>query len=410
MTLPSRFGVDASIAAFAAKLGFGSLMPASQPPSLAPITSFTVYENGASIATASGGSITVSPYNPNGDWLIAEACDAAYNCAMPLTAGAFPPGTTPPTPPQAPPPPDPGDNQPLQPLYNGPQAPGPSSPGCLLNPANCLYPPFAPSQPGGPPATAGTLRPGDPNSMSGTRGYAAPGQLMTYTVEFENVGDGTALGVYVADVLPLALDQNTLSVSDMYALTFDTNSLIVSTAPASFAWHYDQASHTLVVLTGNAAPSAGGSFTLTANLLSSSPPGTVIANQAVIYFPNAFEPADPTNSVIAAVPLPTQIAYTGPASGVYLSTVAFSAKLAAGSLTPSPQTLSFGFAGSTLTAATDATGAASTATALSGPAVSGNLTVSYPGDGKLFGQIVLACRGVRVSRGNLWIQESTEDA
>jgi sugar lactone lactonase YvrE len=205
---------------------------------------------------------------------------------------------------------------------------------------------------------------------------------MTYTLEFENVGDGNALGVYVKDVLDPALDDTVLNLSNMYSLAFSSG-VPVSTTTANFPWAYDPATRTLTVLTGNAAPSAGGSFVLTTRLKSGTPSGTVVRNQADVYFPNAVQQVTPTNTILSAVPLPTQLAYTGTTSGIFASTAAFSARLTAGGGGPRQQRISFAIEPSTQTAAaiTDSTGTATLPTTL--PAVPGDYTlnVSYPGDG-----------------------------
>lgn len=355
---------------------------------IAPIVNFTVYEGGIPVATSNGSSLTALPFNPNGDWLIAEACDAASNCQS-LTVGAFPPtspNSPPVPPPPAPPAPPPGSKMPPPPPYpGGPQSPTLPSPVCAAYPVSCTYPPFAPPVPGAPP-TSGPIKrqyhtPGDPNFMTGPSGSVIPGQLMTYTVQFENVGDAPALGVYVTDVLSPALDETTLSLQNMYTVNFSTDSVPLSQTATTFQWYFDPQTRTVTLFAGNSAANAGGKFVLQARLRSSAVPGTVIPNQAIIYFPNAVQTATPTNTILSAVPLPTQLAYNGASTGTYLSSAKLSARLTTGAISPNLQPITFSLAGSSVTSLTDNTGAAATTVALSTAAGSYSLSISYPGDG-----------------------------
>ena len=54
----------------------------------------------------------------------------------------------------------------------------------------------------------------DPNAMYGPEGQVSAGQNLSYTIEFENVGEGIAYGVYVTDILNEYLEDSTLSISN----------------------------------------------------------------------------------------------------------------------------------------------------------------------------------------------------
>jgi uncharacterized repeat protein (TIGR01451 family) len=215
--------------------------------------------------------------------------------------------------------------------------------------------------------------------MAGPQGSVTPGQTMSYTVEFENVGSGTALGVYLKDVLDPSLDDTSLSVRDMYSLVFSSG-VAISTTPANFPWSYDPQTRTFTLLAGNANASAGGSFVLETKLKSTVPPGTVIPNQGFVYFPNALQQVTPTNTVISAVPLATSLASVGASSGVYLSTAGLAAQLTTSSGPAQNQPVSFQLTDFSSAALTDASGTASVSTFLSTGAGTYNLSLNYPGD------------------------------
>ena len=224
-------------------------------------------------------------------------------------------------------------------------------------------------------------RPGDPNSMTGPSGPVAPGQLMTYTVQFENVGDAPALGVFVTDVLDASLDETTLSVQSMNNVVYSSSDVPVSQSSTSFPWTFDPNTRTVTVLAGNAATRGGGSFVLQARLRNPTTPGTIIRNQATIYFPNALQQATPTNTIVSDVPLPTQLGYVGFSSGVYLSTANLTAALSSGASALSQQPVTYNFAGAVQTAATTSSGTATASVFLSSAAGTYALNLAYPGDG-----------------------------
>ncbi len=226
----------------------------------------------------------------------------------------------------------------------------------------------------------GYLVPGDPNSMTGPQGSVNPGQLMSYTVEFENVGSGLALGVYVSDVLDPSLDDTTLSIGTMYSLTFSSSGATTSTTTATFPWSYDPLTRTVTVVPGNANSNAGGSFVLSANLKSSVPAGTVINNQALVHFPNALQQITPTNTVISAVPIKPQLLSIGVSSSVYLSTASLAAQLSIGSATIASQPIQFQLANFSTTTLTNASGDAASSLYVTTASGNYNLGLNYSGD------------------------------
>ncbi|PIR18715.1 MAG: hypothetical protein COV48_06005, partial [Elusimicrobia bacterium CG11_big_fil_rev_8_21_14_0_20_64_6] len=97
-------------------------------------------------------------------------------------------------------------------------------------------------------------------------------------------------------------------------------------------------------------------------------------------FPNALE-ATPTNTIVSAVPLPTQLAYEGASSGTYSNTVELAARLFAGGSAVSRQPVDFELIGSTSAGITNAAGLASSFEALLAPAGGYQVNAQYPGDG-----------------------------
>lgn len=371
----------------------------------APILGLEFFRDGAPFVPEPKPRVATYAGNlPEKSWYYVRACDVALNCVYSLF-GIWPPGFQPPAPPMPPSPP-PGGNQrpnvpdsrrdppippnPPQEPYLPPQ-PGPLDPECLVSspdPAvskeRCWESPPAPPRPELPPSACRTnparcrttyRRAHDPNAKYGPTGSVMPGQLMTYTVEFENEGDGTALDVFVKDVLDRALDDSTLTLREMQRVDF----LNKVETPASFPWSYDARTRTVTVLTGDAEPRQGGRFILEARLKADAAPGTVISNQAVVHFPNVLE-ITPTNSIVSAVPLPTQIAYLGDVSGTYQGTSALSAQLMAGGKPVTGQPLEFSFSGATFSAVTDQFGVAATTGPVSNLPGTYTFSVRYAGD------------------------------
>ena len=357
--------------------GWLNISATLSPPINAPIGSLVVfldpnYVN--PVAQASVGTASLGFTPQQNLWYWAQACDVAGNCVKSSFVLAPPGGPVPPGP-------GPGPGGPNQPPY----PPQPLLPPCLnTSVASCFPQPGGPGWPIGPnPSDSKNLPhrvPGDPNSLQGPNGPVTPGQFMTYTVEFENVGDGNALGVYVKDVLDPSLDDTSLALSSMYSLVFSSG-VPVSTMTANFPWSYDPQTRTVTVLTGNAGPNSGGSFVLQTKLKSSAPAGTVISNQALVYFPNAAQQITPTNTVLSAVPLPTQLSYVGTSSGVYLGTAGLAAQLVAGGSPAVAQLVNFQLVDVSTAANTNSAGIASAMAFLSTAAGNYNLGMNYGGDG-----------------------------
>ncbi len=119
----------------------------------------------------------------------------------------------------------------------------------------------------------------DPNALHGPQ-TAVPGQTIAYTVEWENVGEGTAHGVYVESTLPPDVDDATLHIGG--------NGV------------YYPSLHTILWPVGDLAAGAGGSVTYTVQVPASTLSGTVLTAQAVVYFPSVPE-TTPTNPVVTLV-------------------------------------------------------------------------------------------------------------
>ncbi|WP_298482113.1 right-handed parallel beta-helix repeat-containing protein [uncultured Chloroflexus sp.] len=125
----------------------------------------------------------------------------------------------------------------------------------------------------------------DPNDITGPAGDLLPGQTITYTIRYENEGDGRAYGVYVVNQLPDALDANTV--------TFVNRSGTYLPATRELVW-------TIGELGPKGAADSQGIITYTVQLRSGLASGTVVANQAVVYFPSVPEET-PTNTWVNLV-------------------------------------------------------------------------------------------------------------
>jgi uncharacterized repeat protein (TIGR01451 family) len=119
----------------------------------------------------------------------------------------------------------------------------------------------------------------DPNALYGPE-IAAPGQTLEYTVEWENVGEGTAYGVYVESTLPAEVDDSTLQIGGDGT--------------------YFPSSRTIRWEVGELAASEGDSVTYTVQIPTSVVSGTVLTAEAVVYFPSVPE-TTPTNPVVTLV-------------------------------------------------------------------------------------------------------------
>ena len=125
----------------------------------------------------------------------------------------------------------------------------------------------------------------DPNAIYGPEGDLLPDQTATYTITYENEGAGRAYGVYVVNQLPAVFNAGTLNFVNK-------------------AGTYLPQSREIFWLVGELAPKgqAGstGVITYTVALTGGLPSGTVVANQAVVYFPSVPEET-PTNTWVNLV-------------------------------------------------------------------------------------------------------------
>jgi len=125
------------------------------------------------------------------------------------------------------------------------------------------------------------LKAHDPNEKSvDIKGHVVPAQKLNYMIDYENVGEGTAYGVFILDKLDPNLDETTLVINDGGSY---------STAGRLLGWEI------------GSIPSGGkGSVTFSVNVKNGLPSGTEILNFADIYFPSVPE-ITPTNPVVSIV-------------------------------------------------------------------------------------------------------------
>ncbi len=113
----------------------------------------------------------------------------------------------------------------------------------------------------------------DPNEKHGPEGDLLPGEWVDYFIEYENVGEAPAYGVFITDHLHDAFDDTTLQLGSN-AEYFPNVRLIV--------WDIGE-------LDPTGEPGATGEVTLTVRLQDNLPGGTIVTNQAVVYFPSVPE-------------------------------------------------------------------------------------------------------------------------
>ncbi|MDD5772597.1 MAG: PKD domain-containing protein [bacterium] len=134
----------------------------------------------------------------------------------------------------------------------------------------------------------------DPNIKYGPEGNVSAGQTLNYKVQFENVGEGIAFGVYFTDVLDEDLDDSTLEIGPV--MDVDTNTEI---APAGI---YNSSTRTITWFVGEVGPHKGGYANISVKVKADSPGGTEIINFATVYFPSVPEETR-TNGVVSMIPL-----------------------------------------------------------------------------------------------------------
>ena len=127
----------------------------------------------------------------------------------------------------------------------------------------------------------------DPNAKYGPAGDVLPGQLLTYTITYENEGEGRAYGVYILDTLSEYFDDTTLSITGTYQSAEYISSI------RTLVWDIGE-------LAPRGEPGSTGVVTFSVRLKPDVPGGTAIINQAVVYFPSVPEET-PTNPVVNVV-------------------------------------------------------------------------------------------------------------
>ncbi len=147
------------------------------------------------------------------------------------------------------------------------------------------------------------LSPLDPNAKYGIEGDLIPGQRVTYTITYENEGDGRAYGVFVVDQLDASLDMSTVTIYGPGELIAENRTIL---------W-------TVGELGPKGDPDSQGVVSFTVELLDDLLAGTAVVNQAIVYFPTVGEET-PTNPVVnlvqplAAVPQRVVTVYGQPLS------------------------------------------------------------------------------------------------
>jgi len=128
------------------------------------------------------------------------------------------------------------------------------------------------------------VRAKDPNEKYGPAGDLLPGDWVDYLIEYENVGAGTAYGVFITDYLDEVFDDTTLRIgsnADYY--------------PSARLISWDVGD-----LPPTGEPGATGAVTMSVRLQDGLPGGTLVTNQAVVYFPSA-EEETPTSVVVHVI-------------------------------------------------------------------------------------------------------------
>ncbi len=124
----------------------------------------------------------------------------------------------------------------------------------------------------------------DPNELYGPTGDLLPGQLVTYTIAYENVGAGTAVGVFIVNKLDPAFDLTTITLHGDATLSKNARTIF---------W-------TIGDLAPKGEPGSTGTVSYTVRLRSDLPSGTVLSNGAVVHFPSVPEET-PTNVLVNTI-------------------------------------------------------------------------------------------------------------
>ncbi len=124
----------------------------------------------------------------------------------------------------------------------------------------------------------------DPNAIYGPAGDMLPGATALYTITFENEGAGRAYGVYVVNTLPPVFDASTLDLHGAGTYLPESREIF---------WSVGE-------LGPKGAVDSEGAITYTVALTGGLPSGTVVSNQAVVFFPSVPEET-PTNTWVNLV-------------------------------------------------------------------------------------------------------------
>jgi hypothetical protein len=128
------------------------------------------------------------------------------------------------------------------------------------------------------------LRAKDPNELFGPQDDLLPGQLLTYTITYENVGAGEAHDVFVVDELSEHFDLSTLQIH----------------GPGSFSPGARSIFWSVGTLAPKGQPGSTGVISFTVRLKAGLSSDTIISNQAVVHFPSVPE-VTPTNTWVNVV-------------------------------------------------------------------------------------------------------------
>jgi uncharacterized repeat protein (TIGR01451 family) len=141
--------------------------------------------------------------------------------------------------------------------------------------------------------TTSTITPArDPNIKYGPEGHILAGQTLDYRIEYENVGEGTAFGVYFIDTLDEDLDASSLTIGPVYSTADDSQ----IAPPGS----YNPATRTITWLAGEVGPKAGGYANISVKVRSDAADDTEIINFGIVYFPSVPEETR-TNAIVSVV-------------------------------------------------------------------------------------------------------------
>ena len=124
----------------------------------------------------------------------------------------------------------------------------------------------------------------DPNAKRGPAGDMLAGDTFDYTVEYENVGEGIAYGVFITDTLSDLFDDSTLSLGGNGSYSPGSRMIF---------WEVGD-------LPPKGEPGSKGEVNFSVKLKAGTPDGATVSNQAVVFFPSVPEET-PTNSVLNTV-------------------------------------------------------------------------------------------------------------